>query len=68
MPPQESRALWTKRLEWFLNIHSGEAIPGHKSEVLHGLLDRLWQAERKDASPEALDAYAKLIWGSERKM
>jgi hypothetical protein len=50
--------IWTAVWEHFQTMNVREVVPREKWDELYELLDRLWQDERKGASPEALKAYA----------
>lgn len=53
--------VWTAVWEWFQGIDTREKITREKWDALYELLNRLWQEERANASPEALAAHAKAI-------
>jgi hypothetical protein len=44
---------WIGVWEWFQTMPKSDEL-----QELYGLLNRLWQDERKNASPEALAAFA----------
>ncbi len=50
--------LWIEVWEWFQGIDTRERVPREKWDAFYELLDRLWQDERRDASPEELAAHA----------
>jgi hypothetical protein len=53
--------LWTTVWEWFAATDTKEPVSRERWEGLHELLNRLWEDERQDATPEELAAHAVAI-------
>ncbi len=51
-------ALWIAIWNFFQTVHIREVVPEKQWKDLYGLLNLLWQDERKDATPEELAAHA----------
>ena len=53
--------LWITVWEFFQGVNIREVVPEKQWNDLFGLLDQLWQDERKDATPEELAAHARAL-------
>jgi hypothetical protein len=63
---QDRYMVWIAVFEHFLTIDETEMVPRQKVNALWESLNTLWQDERKNASPEALTAYAGALAAARR--